>query len=425
MSDLIRRKSTWIGAAIAAVLVIMGAATGGVGGALVMLGMFGVASGLWGVVALGRTWIGPTRRLHGVIAAGAALAVVIAGGSMLPRAAEPAPVVERPTVAASASPSASAAPAPTPTESATPSPTPTADPVETEVPAEDAPAPVAATGPALAAAQALGVKGRAPRTGYDRDLFGSGWKDPDRSGCDARNDILARDLAGATFRGPCTVMTGSLADPYSGQAIAFERGETTSQAVQIDHVVALSDAWQKGAQSWTDEQRVAFANDPLNLLAVDGPTNAAKSDGDTATWLPPNKAFRCAYVARQVAVKASYGLWVTSAEQDAMVRVLTTCPDEQLPSGGEVAPGAAYAQVAQPAPVEQAPDPEPAPVVEEPAPAPVVEEPAPVEQAPAQENVYYANCDAVRAAGAAPLHAGEPGYETPRLDRDGDGIACE
>ena len=109
------------------------------------------------------------------------------------------------------------------------------------------------------------------------------------------------------------------------------RGVTTSEAVQIDHVVALGDAWQKGAQQWTSAERVAFANDPLELLAVSGPANQQKGDADTATWLPPNKAFRCAYVARQVAVKRKYRLWVTAAEEQAMIRVLSGCPAQPLP----------------------------------------------------------------------------------------------
>ena len=191
---------------------------------------------------------------------------------------------------------------------------------------------------ALATVPLLEVKGRAPRTGYDRDLFGSGWVDVDRNGCDTRNDMLARDLTGATFKAgthDCVVLTGTLADPFSGATIAFQRGNDTSNDVQIDHVVALSDAWQKGAQGWDETTRVAFANDPLNLLAVDGPLNMQKGDGDAATWLPPNKPFRCAYVARQVAVKHTYGLWVTAAERDAMAGVLAACPAEPLPSGGE------------------------------------------------------------------------------------------
>ena len=187
---------------------------------------------------------------------------------------------------------------------------------------------------ALAAALDLTVKGRAPRTGYERDLFGEGWVDTDRNGCDTRNDILARDLTEVTYRpGPndCVVLRGTLADPYSGRTIRFLRGNDTSNDVQIDHVVALADAWQKGAQGWSAATRVAFANDPLNLLAVSGPLNQQKGDGDAATWLPPNRTFRCPYVARQVAVKAAYGLWATPAERDAMVRILSACPNEPRP----------------------------------------------------------------------------------------------
>jgi uncharacterized protein DUF1524 len=131
---------------------------------------------------------------------------------------------------------------------------------------------------ALAALAAVDVKGRAPRTGYDRDQFGFGWVDVDHNGCDTRNDILARDLTGETVQPGtpnCVVLTGTLADPYSGRTIAFQRGQDTSDDVQIDHVVALSDAWQKGAQGFNATQRTAFANDPLNLLAVDGPLNTA------------------------------------------------------------------------------------------------------------------------------------------------------
>ncbi|WP_372439958.1 HNH endonuclease family protein [Cellulomonas fengjieae] len=189
---------------------------------------------------------------------------------------------------------------------------------------------------ALATVALLPVKGRAPKTGYDRDLYGHAWKDVDRNGCDTRNDILRRDLVDQVIKDGthgCVVAAGTLHDPYSGEPIAFVRGQGTSSAVQIDHVVALSDSWQKGAQQWDTATREAFANDPLNLLAADGPLNQRKGDGDTATWLPPNTGFRCAYVARQVGVKHAYGLWVTQAEQDAMVRVLSTCPSEPLPVG--------------------------------------------------------------------------------------------
>lgn len=184
------------------------------------------------------------------------------------------------------------------------------------------------------AGQVLGtleIKGRAPKTGYDREHFGGGWERV--ADCDVRNHILARDLTAASFVLPgCKVASGTLYDPYSGKTISFQRGLETSDDVQIDHVVALSDAWQKGAQQLSYEQRVAFANDPLELLAVDGALNQAKADSDAATWLPPNKAYRCAYVARQIAVKKKYSLWVTRSEYDAMANILQTCPGQTIPT---------------------------------------------------------------------------------------------
>jgi hypothetical protein len=181
---------------------------------------------------------------------------------------------------------------------------------------------------ALAELENIPVKGRAPKTGYSRDEFGPAWADTDHNGCDTRNDILARDLEEETFKPGtrnCVVATGTLADSYTGVTIHFVRGDTTSTQVQIDHIVALSDAWQKGAQQLSPDQRKQLANDPLNLMAADGPTNSAKGDKDAATWLPPNKAFRCEYVARQTAVKAKYELWVTPAEHDAIAGILDTC----------------------------------------------------------------------------------------------------
>ncbi|GIG41585.1 hypothetical protein Cph01nite_33470 [Cellulomonas phragmiteti] len=178
-----------------------------------------------------------------------------------------------------------------------------------------------------AALDSLVVKGRAPRTGYDRDQFGPAWADVDRNGCDTRNDVLRRDLVDITVKPgtqDCVVLTGVLDDPYTGESIAFERGERSSE-VQIDHVVALADAWQKGAQGWPAEQRRAFANDPANLLAVDGSANQRKGAGDAATWLPPNTGYRCAYALRQTVVKAAYGLWVTQAEHDALSRAIDRC----------------------------------------------------------------------------------------------------
>ena len=270
---------------------------------------------------------------------------------------------------------------------------------------------------ALQVLASLPVKGRAPKTGYSRDQFGPAWADVDHNGCDTRNDMLHRDLTGLALKPgtkDCVVLSGVLADPYTAEAINFLRGNATSTAVQIDHVVALSDAWQKGAQQLSAAQRLAFANDPLNLLAVDGPANQSKSDGDAATWLPPNKAYRCDYVARQISVKSSYGLWVTQAEHDAMARVLADCPNALAPTNQPAA-----AAAAAPAPGPAAPA---APAAAPAAPAQAQMAPAPA-PGPAAA-VSYANCAAVRAAGAAPIRAGQPGY-SGKLDRDGDGVGCE
>jgi hypothetical protein len=188
---------------------------------------------------------------------------------------------------------------------------------------------------ASAVLETLAVKGRAPKTGYERSQFGPAWSDVDRNGCDMRNDILNRDLTSIIYKPGthnCLVLSGTLIDPYSGEKIAFERGVATSSEVQIDHVVALSNAWQTGAFKLTYEKRLAFANDPTNLLAVKGRLNSQKGDGDAATWLPPRKDIRCAYVAQQIVVKAKYGLWVTPPEKAAMAGLLAKCPGFKAPA---------------------------------------------------------------------------------------------
>jgi hypothetical protein len=181
----------------------------------------------------------------------------------------------------------------------------------------------------------LPVKGRAAKTGYTRAQFGQAWADVDRNGCDTRNDMLKRDLTNIQFKAKtrdCVILTGVLLDRYSGETINFVRGNVTSMEVQIDHVVALSNAWQTGAFKLTLMQRTALANDPMNLFAVKGRLNSQKGDGDAATWLPPLKSFRCTYVAQQIAVKAKYSLWVTAPEKEAMTRILTACPKQALPN---------------------------------------------------------------------------------------------
>ena len=189
-------------------------------------------------------------------------------------------------------------------------------------------------GLATAVLETLAVKGRAPKTGYTRAQFGQAWADVDRNGCDTRNDILKRDMTGIIYKAgtrSCVVASGTLVDRYSGETINFIRGNVSSMEVQIDHVVALSNAWQTGAFKLSAGERKALANDPMNLFAVKGRLNSQKGDGDAATWLPPLKSFRCTYVAQQIAVKAKYSLWVVAPEKAAMTAILAKCPTQKVP----------------------------------------------------------------------------------------------
>lgn len=174
--------------------------------------------------------------------------------------------------------------------------------------------------------ETLEIKGRAPKTGYSREEFYKTW--PNIDGCSLRQIIIKREVGDSAKLDGCDVVAGTFTEPYTGQIFTGTQKSDFSKHIQIDHVVALSDAWQKGAQYKTKEERYAMATDPLNLLAVDSSANQQKSDGDAATWLPSNKAFRCQYVARQVSVKSKYALWVTQAEHDAIAGVLENCPRE-------------------------------------------------------------------------------------------------
>ncbi|WP_311380315.1 DUF1524 domain-containing protein [Arthrobacter sp. ISL-72] len=408
---------------------------------MIFLAVSAALTGLY-VLATGRrswAWL-PAKRKAGAIALAVSLALFVAGAVTLPRTATG--ILQAASSEGNASPASAEASA---TAKATlpPSSVPTVEesgaPLDPDSPyllGQGGSVTAPKTQPAFATKAVdllatLPIKGRAPKTGYDRALFGQAWADVDRNGCDTRNDILKRDLTGIVYTNsvPCKVQSGTLADPYTGTTINFLRGTATSSAVQIDHVVALSDAWQKGAQQLTTEQRTAFANDPLNLQSTDGPTNMKKGDGDAATWLPPNKGFRCEYVARQISVKATYSLWVTQAEHDAMARILGDCSGQLAPTNEQAPAAAAPAPepaAVQPAPVVAAPAPAaPAPAVVAPAPAPGAPAPVvPAPVAPAPAAAYYANCSAAKAAGAAPLYAGSAGYRAA-LDRDSDGIACE
>jgi hypothetical protein len=280
---------------------------------------------------------------------------------------------------------------------------------------------------ALSLLQTIPVKGRAPKTGYSRFQFGQPWTDDvDVQGghnhCDTRNDILRRDLSNVVPPDGCIVQSGVLHDPYTGKDVPFNRDEGTDVLVQVDHVVPLLDAWQKGAQQWDQPTRTQFANDPLNLLAVSGKANRNKKAGDVATWLPSNKDFRCAYVTRVVNVKAKYGVWMTQEEHDAASRILTACsseplPSSKVPSSSGVLPsvGTRFPSSSRLAPLPLLPPPPQTSNAYVPPPALLPSD---------GPSVYYPNCKAARAAGAAPIYAGQPGYR-PGLDRDGDGVACE
>ncbi len=182
---------------------------------------------------------------------------------------------------------------------------------------------------ALVALRQLEIKGRASKTGYSRDKFGSGWST--KLGCNTRNIILNRDMSDKILDDECNIIAGKLDDPYSGETIVYNKNTKDSPVIDIDHVVALSDAWQKGAQALSYDVRVSLANDPLELLAVSSKANVQKGDSDAASWLPSNKAFHCQYIARQIAVKLKYQLWVTLAEFNTMSKVLYKCPEQLLP----------------------------------------------------------------------------------------------
>jgi Protein of unknown function (DUF1524)/Excalibur calcium-binding domain len=265
--------------------------------------------------------------------------------------------------------------------------------------------PTVPSGGAAALLATLAIKGRAPMTGYSRDQFGQAWADVDRNGCDTRNDVLRRDLTGLSLRPgthDCVVDAGLRADPYTGQDLHFVRGG--SVGVDIDHVVALGDAWATGAQYWPVAERIALANDPANLLAVDASANRQKGDADAASWLPPQKSYRCAYVARQVAVKAKYGMWVTTAERDAMARVLTTCPDQAAPAVGVLvpaAPGLGVVPITSTTPGPSTPA-----------------------ASTGTSDPRFATCAQARAHGYGPYTRADPQYSWYR-DADQDGTVCE
>jgi hypothetical protein len=215
-----------------------------------------------------------------------------------------------------------------------PSPTWRAEPTSTSASGPPPPPPPGDPSRFDTARQRLGqleVRGWDRISDFKRYRFGKAWSDDvdvefGHNGCNTRDDILRRDLQNLVVRrGTCYAQSGTLVDPYSGVTIDFVRSPETSKAIEIDHVVALADAWYKGARSWDPQRRLDFANDPRNLLAVSPKANFDKAFRDAASWLPPNEAFRCDFVARQIEVKAAYGLWLAAKEKKAMEAVLARC----------------------------------------------------------------------------------------------------
>ena len=256
-------------------------------------------------------------------------------------------------------------------------------------------------GPAYRAAAALPVRGWLSHSGYSRGHFGDGWTDVNHNGCDTRNDILQRDLTRRSMSGVCKVLSGQIRDPYTGQMVFFVRGGASE--IDIDHVVALSNAWSTGAANWQFAKRVAIANDPLNLLAVGSSVNRQKGDSDAGEWLPPARGFRCAYVARQVAVKRKYGLWVTRGERSSMLRVLSTCPKVKVPGPGK---SPVYASGVGSGPSVSGGG-------------------GPISGGGSGTDPRYATCSAAKAAGLGPYYRGRDPEYAWYTDRDKDGIACE
>lgn len=326
--------------------------------------------------------------------------------------------------------STSGVPTSEPTTAARTDTSPTPPPTSTET---------ASPGTALAMLAELEVKGRAPKTGYDREFFG--WRDDtDRNGCDTRNDVLRRDLRDITLQhSGCVVLGGRLTSKFSGDTFDFIRGDGNN--IDIDHLVSLSNAWQTGAQSFDAATAVEFGNDPLNLLAVESRLNAQKGDSDAATWLPPRKPYRCEYVSRQIAVKRKYELWVVPAEKEAMIRVLSACDDEPAftsdaswpsTSGGDItsyvdAPtknGSGSSGSGRSSSGGSGPGGSGSGTSSNGSGAKSDSRGSGGSGPGSGTGGAYKNCTEARDRGGAPVHVGEPGYGS-HLDLDGDGIGCE
>lgn len=254
---------------------------------------------------------------------------------------------------------------------------------------------------AVALWNALTVKNEGHGGSYARTRFG-GWIDRDRDGENTHAEVLkSESTRTASVNRSGTVKGGKWISAYDNKVF------TNASRMDVDHLVPLAEAWASGAWNWTAKKRTAFANDldfGPSLIAVSLSTNRSKGDRDPAEWMPKSTAYTCTYVKNWIAVKSRWNLSVDTTEKSALLGYLTKCPNQFVDKPAR--PNVAH-------------------LLPKPKPKPVVHKPVAHKPVGGSSSVYYANCAAVRAAGAAPLHAGQPGYETPRLDRDGDGVACE
>lgn len=264
-------------------------------------------------------------------------------------------------------------------------------------------------------------------SGYKREAFGQSWVDIDNNNCDTREDTLARHMSNVSKSGNCEVVSGVLVDSYNGETIQFSK-DGKGGGIDIDHVVALSAGWKTGMSLESTANRESFANDPLNLLPVDAGLNRYKSDKDASEWIPSQlktkntssliAKFDCPYVARQIAVKSKYGMWVTTSEKSRMNTVLNACPTIEIPNGSDVVvnvntdKGNNQAVESKTTTTKKATAP--------------TKKAAPVTKKPTsgKSDPDMGTCGKAKSAGYGPYHKGSVEYGYYR-DGDGDGTVCE